>query len=204
MKKPRAAPAKPRTPPVPPAKPGKLRIIAGAWRGRSIEVPPGQLVRPTSDRVREALFNRLAHAFVAEGFDIRSARVLDAFAGTGALGLEALSRGSAHATFIDRNPAAIALIKRNVAKLGAEDRATVMNADGAHLPRAGLMCDLAMLDPPYREGLVAPALRGLAGQGWLKPGALVTVETGDDEAVPESESYALLDRRSYEIGRAHV
>lgn len=202
MKRPPAPSAKPRTPAALSAKPGKLRIIAGSWRGRGIEVPPGQLVRPTSDRVREALFNRLAHAFVGEGFALKAARVLDVFAGTGALGLEALSRGAAHVTFIDRNPAAIDLIKRNVAKLGAEDRATVMNADGAHLPGAAIAGELALLDPPYGEGLVTPALLGLARQDWLKPGALVTVETGTDEPAPEAESYALLDRRIY--GRTAV
>jgi len=178
-------------------KPGSLRIIAGAWRGRSIEVPPGAIVRPTSDRVREALFNRLAHAFGGEGFRLQGSRVVDVFAGTGALGLEALSRGAATALLCDRNPVVIDLLKRNVAKLHAEDRATIMNADGAHLPRAAVACDLAFLDPPYGEGLVISALEGLARQGWLKPGALVTVETDAGEPAPQAEGFALLDRRVY-------
>ena len=180
-----------------PSKPGTIRIIAGAWRGRSIEVPAGNAIRPTSDRVREALFNRLAHAFAGTDFRLAGARVADVFAGTGALGLEALSRGSAQAVFLDRNPASVDLIKRNVAKLGAEDRATVMNADGAHLPRAATPCDLAFLDPPYGEGLVEPALQGLALQGWLKPGALVTVESDAGEAAPACAGYTFLDRRDY-------
>lgn len=186
-KKPRAA-AKPE-------KPGSLRIIAGAWRGRAIEVPPGDVIRPTADRVREALFNKLAHAF--NDFRFPGARVVDVFAGTGALGLEALSRGAEQVVFLDRNPDAISLIKRNAAKLGAEDRAVIMNADGAHLPRAALACDLAFLDPPYDAGLIAPALAGLAVQGWLKPGALVSVETDARETVAESPGYALLDGRTY-------
>lgn len=178
-------------------KPGSLRIIAGAWRGRSIEVPPGNAVRPTSDRVREALFNRLAHAFADIGFQLPGAEVVDVFAGTGALGLEALSRGAAQVTFLDRNPESIALLKRNVAKLGAEDKAVIMNADGANLPLAATACDLAFLDPPYGEGLAGPALAGLARQGWLKPGALVTVETDAAEPEPTDTHFSLLDRRTY-------
>jgi 16S rRNA (guanine966-N2)-methyltransferase len=179
------------------ALPGAVRIIAGSWRGRAIEVPPDNVVRPTSDRVREALFNRLAHSFSDIGFRLAGARVIDVFAGTGALGLEALSRGAAHAVFLDRNPEVIELIKRNAGKLGADDRATIMNADGAHLPRAAVACDLAFLDPPYGEGLIEPALKGLALQGWLKPGGLVSVETDASEVVANVAGYALLDRRDY-------
>jgi len=179
------------------ALPGAVRIIAGSWRGRSIDVPPGSTVRPTSDRVREALFNRLAHSFTEIGFRLAGARVIDVFAGTGALGLEALSRGAAHAVFLDRSPEVIELIKRNAAKLGADDRATIMNADGAHLPRAAVACDLAFLDPPYGEGLIEPALKGLALQGWLKPGGLVSVETDASEVLADVAGYTLLDRRDY-------
>jgi len=182
------------------AKPGAVRIITGAWRGRSIEVPAGQLIRPTADRVRQALFNRLAHAFA--DFHLAGAEIVDVYAGTGALGLEALSRGAAHCTFIDRNPEAVALLKRNVAKLGAEDRAVVMNADGAHLPRAATAFDLAFLDPPYGEGLVTPALLGLDRQGWLKSGGLVAVETDAGDPEPAAENFTLVDRRTY--GRVAV
>lgn len=178
-----------------PTKPGSLRIIAGAWRGRAIEVPAGDIIRPTADRVREALFNKLAHAFA--DFRLPGARVVDVFAGTGALGFEALSRGAAQGVFLDRNPEAIALINRNAAKLNAEDRAVIMNADGAHLPRAAVPCDLAFLDPPYGEGLIAPALTGLVVQGWLKPGALVSIETEASEITPESFGYTLADQREY-------
>lgn len=184
------------------AKPGAVRIITGAWRGRSIEVPPGQLIRPTADRVRQALFNRLAHAFAESVFKLTGADIVDVFAGTGALGLEALSRGAAQCTFIDRNPEVVALLKRNVAKLGAEDRAVVMNADGAHLPRAAATFDLAFLDPPYGEGLVTPALLGLDRQGWLKPGGLVAVETDAGDPEPAAENFTLVDRRTY--GRVAV
>jgi 16S rRNA (guanine966-N2)-methyltransferase len=181
---------------------GALRIVAGIWRGRTIEVPLGEAVRPTSDRVREALFNRLVHGFSGADFRLHGARVVDVFAGTGALGLEALSRGAAYTTFVERDPDAVSLIRRNLAKLGANDRATVMIADGAYLPRASSACDLALVDPPYGEGLSAPALTGLAAQGWLRPGALVSVETDTTEDVPEVDKVKRLDCRIY--GRAAI
>jgi len=183
-------------------KPGTLRIVAGAWRGRTIEVPEGDSIRPTSNRVREALFNRLAHGFTDHDFQLRDARVLDVFAGTGALGLEALSRGAAQATFLERDLGALALIKHNIAKLGAEDRAVVLSADAANLPRAAGMHDLALLDPPYDQNLSAPTLASLARQGWLKPGALVSVETGDEESLSDVAGFTVIDRRAY--GRAAV
>ena len=183
-------------------KPSAVRIVAGVWRGRTIEVPPGEAVRPTSDRAREALFNRLVHGFAGAGFRLHGARVVDVFAGTGALGLEAISRGAAYATFVERDPDIAALIRRNVAKLGAEDKTTVLTADGAHLPRAAGVCNLALLDPPYGEGLGAQALTGLAAQGWLKPDALVSVETGTTEDGPDVDKFRRLDRRAY--GRAAV
>ena len=186
----------------PQAKPGRLRIIAGVWRRRNIEGPVGDAIRPTSDRVREALFNRLMHGFVDEGFRLQGARIADVFAGTGALGLEALSRGAAQATFIERDFQSAALIRRNIAKLGAEDRAIVLGAEATALPQASAPSDLALLDPPYGEGLTGPALESLARQGWLRPGALVSVEMGADEALPEVGGFATLDRCAY--GRAAI
>lgn len=183
-------------------KPGAVRIIAGTWRGRTIKVPPGEDVRPTSDRVREALFNRLVHGVTDTGFRLPGAKIVDVFAGTGALGLEALSRGAAFATFIERDPEIAALIHRNITKLGADDRAAVMIADGAHLPRAAGPYDLALVDPPYGEDLGARALAGLASLNWLKPGALVSLETGSAENVRELNGISLLDRRTY--GRTAV
>jgi 16S rRNA (guanine966-N2)-methyltransferase len=118
------------------------------------------------------------------------------------MGLEALSRGAAHATFIERDMAALALIRRNVAALGAEDRASLISADATNLPRAALAHDLALLDPPYRERLAAPAMLSLAGQGWLNPGALVTAEMDAGEPAPEVAGFTLLDRR--EAGRIAV
>ena len=178
---------------------GKLRIIGGVWRGRPIAVPPAG-VRPTSDRAREAVFNRLIHGFSDYGFRLPGAVVVDVFAGSGAMGLEALSRGAAAATFIERDAGVAALLKRNIETLGAEDRAALIGADATALPRAHKACDLALLDPPYEDNLTNAALTGLARQGWLKPGALVVAETDDGAPVPGAEGFAVIDRRDY--GRA--
>jgi len=185
-----------------PAKPNRLRIIGGVWRGRLVEAPGDDAIRPTSDRVRESLFNRLMHGAAGTDFSLAGARVVDLFAGTGAMGLEALSRGAAQVTFVEKNMAALALIRRNIAALGAEDRATVMSADASNLPRAAVAHDLALLDPPYGMGLAAPAMTSLARQGWLKPGGLLSVELDAGEASPEAAGFAVRDRR--EAGRIAV
>jgi 16S rRNA (guanine966-N2)-methyltransferase len=179
-------------------KPNRLRIVAGIWRGRMIAAPGDWAIRPTAVRAREALFNRLAHGF--PDFTFAGARVVDVFAGSGALGLEALSRGAAHATFIDQTSAALALIKRNLADLGAEDKATVLAADARALPRAMRAADLALLDPPYGEDLATPALASLVAQGWLRAGAVVAIETEAAESFAVPAGYELIDRRTY--GRA--
>ena len=186
----------------PAPKPNRLRIIGGVWRGRLIEAPIDDSIRPTSDRVRESLFNRLMHGAAGTGFTLAGARIADVFAGTGAMGLEALSRGTAHASFIEADVKALALVRRNIAALGAEDRVTVMGADATNLPRAALGHDLALLDPPYGAGLAAPAMSSLARQGWLNPNALVSVEMDAGESAPQPEGFELLDRR--EAGRIAV
>ena len=180
---------------------GKLRIIGGVWRGRGIAVPP-EGVRPTSDRAREAVFNRLIHGFSEYGFRLPGAQVADVFAGSGALGLEALSRGAAAATFVERDTATAALIKRNIGTLGAEDRAAVIGADATALPRAHKPCDLVLLDAPYEEHVTSAALASLARQGWLKPNALIVAETGDGAPQPAADGFKMIDRRDY--GRAVI
>lgn len=184
------------------SQPGRLRIIGGLWRGRLIEAPADDAIRPTTDRVRESLFNRLMHGAAGTDFVLNGARVADVFAGTGVMGLEALSRGAAHATFIERDMTAAALIRRNVAALAAEDRVSVMSADATNLPRAPLAHDLALLDPPYKEALTAPAMLSLARQGWLKPGALVAAEMEAGTPTPDVDGFRFLDRR--ETGRIAV
>lgn len=179
------------------ARPGEIRIIAGAWRGRKIEVAAGADIRPTANRAREALFNRLTHGFGDIGFQLVGATVVDVFAGTGAFGLEALSRGAAHATFIEQDPAALKALEATLAKFDATDRANVVRADGTAPPPAPTPCDLAFLDPPFGKNLGGPTLAALIRRGWLRSGALVVVELDSDDSDPEMPGYELIDSRTY-------
>lgn len=174
-----------------------MRIIAGAWRGRALSAPPGEATRPTADRVRQALFDRLMHAPWAGRAVIDGARVLDVFAGTGALGLEALSRGAAHATFLETGRAALAALRANVAACRAEGRCTVLAVDALG-PPPGQGCGLVFLDPPYGQGLVSPAVAALRAAGWIAPGALIVAEVGREEALPRPEP---LDDRTHGAAR---
>jgi 16S rRNA (guanine966-N2)-methyltransferase len=137
-----------------------MRIIAGEWRGSRLEAPPGEGTRPTLDRVRQALFDRLMHAPWAGRGAIEGAAVLDAFAGTGALGLEALSRGAAGAVFIERDRTALAALRANVAACRAEARCRVIAGDALR-PPPGSPCGVVFLDPPYGLGLAEPAVAAL-------------------------------------------
>lgn len=180
-----------------------MRIIAGTWRGRHLTAPEGAGVRPTSDRVREALFGILAHAPAwrrPAGPLPLDAVVLDAFAGTGAAGIEALSRGARAAIFLEQDAKAAALIRRNLRQLGAEQQGQVIERDATHPGRAGRAADLVLLDPPYRSGLAVPALVELAEGGWLAPEAVAVVETEDREAFEVPDGFELVDSRRY--GRA--
>jgi len=163
-----------------------VRIVAGAWRGRTLIAPSGEATRPTADRVRQALFDRLMHAPWAGRAAVEGARVLDVFAGTGALGLEALSRGAAHATFLENGRAALGVLRANVQACGAEARCTVLPAD-ARRPPVGQACGLLFLDPPYGQDLVAPALVALHAAGWIAPGALIVAEIGRGDALPRPD-----------------
>jgi 16S rRNA (guanine966-N2)-methyltransferase len=157
-----------------------MRIIAGAWRGRSLEAPPGLATRPTADRVRETLFSMLASrlgSFV-------ELRVADLFAGSGALGLEALSRGAASATFVEQDRAAIAVIRRNAARLGAEVQLVAGSA--LALPRSAPF-DLILADPPYAPGSGTAVVGSVAAAGWLAPGGWMSVETSRDDLVDAGE-----------------
>lgn len=172
-----------------------MRIISGHWRGRALIAPPGATTRPTADRVREALFSMLTSRLGSfEGL-----RVLDGFAGTGALGLEAMSRGAAHATFVESDAAAIKALRTNIAgmKFSADVIAAPIESIGNGLP-----CHLIMLDPPYGSGAGAPVLARLAERGWIAPHAIISVETGKKEAL-ESD-YEVLAVRDHGKARLHL
>ena len=158
-----------------------MRIIAGAWRGRALTAPVGGVTRPTAERMRQALFDMLMHAPWA-GSGIAGQNVLDAFAGTGALGLEALSRGAASAVFIERDRAALEAMRANVAALRAESVARVVAGDVLR-PPPGAPCALVFLDPPYGQNLLSKAIAALGQAGWLAPAALLVAECGRDEAL---------------------
>ncbi len=180
-----------------------MRIIAGRHRGRPIHVPRGEGLRPTADRVREAVFNILVHGLDWPGLE--GATVVDLFAGTGACGLEALSRGARFATFVDHEPAALLAIRRNAAAMGEGRSITLLKLDATRLPppprAAQAPCALAFLDPPYESGAGVPALQGLASRGWIAPGGIAVVEVGAREPFPPSPAFTLVDERAYGAGR---
>ena len=171
-----------------------MRIVSGAHRGRTLVAPKGHSTRPTADRVRQALFNILEHAAWAPA--LAGAQVADLFAGSGALGLEAMSRGAASCVFVDRDSGAREAIKANVAALSLSERCEIVAADAMRLPMRSPV-DLVFLDPPYTEGLVRPALDAMLESGWLAPEALAVVEVGAREATPTAPGYTLLDERTW-------
>ncbi len=160
-----------------------MRIVAGSWRGRALKAPSGIATRPTADRVRQALFDMLIHAQWAGPDVLGDAIVLDAFAGSGALGLEALSRGAAQAIFMENDRASLAALRANIAVCGAEDRCRVLAGDVLAVP-LGPPCGLVFLDPPYGTALVPQAVARLRALGWIVPRTLVVAETGRADAPP--------------------
>lgn len=180
-----------------------MRIVAGALRGRAVRTPPGDATRPTSDRARQAIFNILEHAPWSPGLE--GARVLDVFAGSGAMGLEALSRGAAAALFIDKAEPALEALRANVAAFALGERARLVRQDATKLgrrPETERPFDLAFLDPPYGKGLGERALAALDAGGWLEPGAVVIFERGADETQATPAAFELVDDRRYGAARA--
>ncbi|MGE5515553.1 MAG: 16S rRNA (guanine(966)-N(2))-methyltransferase RsmD [Bacteroidota bacterium] len=175
-----------------------MRIVGGSHKGRRLTTPDGRDTRPTSDRARESLFNILAHSPLVA---LDGARVVDAFAGSGALGLEALSRGAAHAVFIERDNAALAAIRTNVAALRLDEQATILRADATKPPPPVQPCTLALVDAPYDKGLSAPCLAALAAKGWLAPGALAVVEVAARETLAPPAGFTIEDERTYGAAR---
>jgi 16S rRNA (guanine966-N2)-methyltransferase len=164
-----------------------------------LQAPEDARVRPTSDKVRQAIFNVLAHGACALEMD--GARVIDLFAGTGALGLEAISRGASFCLFVDDSAESRALIRRNVEAFGLTGASKIWRRNATGLgpmaAGAGGPFALAFLDPPYRKGLVAPALAALRGGGWVEPDAVIVAETAADEDIPSTDGFAVLDARVY-------
>lgn len=180
-----------------------MRIIAGRHRGRVLKAPEGEATRPTADRVRQALFDMLWHAPWGGRTVVQDQLVLDAFAGTGALGLEALSRGADHATFIERDRAALAMLRSNIAACKEDAHTAVLAADATKPPRARVPCGLIFLDPPYGKELVPQTVAALGAAGWIRPGALVVAELGEGEPLdlPGFETLAL---RSHGAATLHM
>lgn len=179
-----------------------MRIVGGSHRGRRLLAPPGSIVRPTSDRAREALFNILSHGVLAVGgIPFSGAGVLDAFAGTGALGLEALSRGAAAVVFIEQDREALAVLRRNIDALGEGARTQILPGDATRPLRAISGCAVVFIDPPYRSGLAAPALTALDAAGWFAPEGLAVIETAAREELAAPAGFSLLDERVYGAAR---
>jgi 16S rRNA (guanine966-N2)-methyltransferase len=173
-----------------------VRIVGGALRGRPLAVPRSNAIRPTSDRTREAVFNVIAHGHPDK---LEGARVLDLFAGTGALGLEALSRGAAQALFVEESAEGRGLIRTNVEALGLQGRTKIFRRDATALGEAGTIApfDLAFADPPYGKGLAERAIAGALAGGWLKRDALVVVEEAAASPFVCPAGMELVDRRAY-------
>jgi len=174
-----------------------MRVVAGRLKGRTIAAPSSREIRPTADRLREALFNILVHAY---GDPVEEARVIDLFAGTGALGIEALSRGAQFALFVDNGAEARALLRQNVEALALGGVSKVYRRDATRLGPAHPMppFTLALLDPPYGKGLGETALAALRDGGWLAPQALVVVEEAKAAAFKAPEGFEELERRAYD------
>jgi len=172
-----------------------MRIVAGKHKGRALLAPKGRDTRPTSDRTRGALFNILEHGI--DGFSLRHGHILDVFAGTGALGLEALSRGAETATFMEQGRDALKVLGENIAALKVEGETTILRADATRPPAASRSCHLIFLDPPYGKGLIPKALKALLAKGWFAPGTLIVAEAGSAETDLLPDGFTQLDERIY-------
>jgi len=174
-----------------------MRVVGGRLKGRNIAAPASRDIRPTADRLRESVFNILLHAY---GDPIADARVLDLFAGTGALGIEAVSRGATFALFVDNGAEARALLRNNVEALGLGGVTKVYRRDATHLGPAHPVepFSLVLLDPPYGKGLAEKALASLRDGGWLTPDALLVVEEAKAAQFTAPDGFEQLERRAYD------
>jgi 16S rRNA (guanine966-N2)-methyltransferase len=174
-----------------------MRVVGGRLKGRNLASPGSREIRPTADRLRESVFNILVHAY---DDPLQGARVLDLFAGTGALGIDATSRGAAFTLFVDNGAEARALLRNNVEALGLGGVTKVYRRDATNLGPAHPMepFSLAFLDPPYGKGLAEKALASLRDGGWLTPGALLVVEEAKSAVFAAPDGFEELERRAYD------
>jgi 16S rRNA (guanine966-N2)-methyltransferase len=176
-----------------------MRIISGKHRGRNIVSIESKTVRPTTGKTREAVFSILTSgSFLQDGLSIlEGATVADLCCGTGALGLEALSRGASMVIFIDNDPAAIDLVKYNLQHFNEAEHAKVLRSDATQLPMAHQQCDVVFIDPPYESGLVSGILKSLATRGWLAQNAVIICEVSKKEDITVPEGYEIVNERLY-------
>ncbi|SCA57225.1 putative methyltransferase [Candidatus Terasakiella magnetica] len=178
-----------------------MRIVGGKFKGRKLSAPEGGDTRPTSDRARESIFNILEHQSWGRSA-LRGKRVLDVFAGTGALGLEAFSRGAAHVTFMDNHEAAMKSLRNNAKGMGSAQEINAMRVDATSPPRADQACSLIFMDAPYKSGLNDLALKALVQTGWIGEGSLCIIEAAKKENWQIPDGFEELDIRKY--GAAQV
>ncbi|NMG37678.1 16S rRNA (guanine(966)-N(2))-methyltransferase RsmD [Chelativorans sp. ZYF759] len=173
-----------------------MRVVGGEFRGRTLAAPRSDAIRPTTDRTREALFNVITHRY---GSLLEGGRVLDLFSGTGALGIEALSRGAAFALFIEESVEGRGLIRANVETLALQGRSKLFRRDATRLGVVGTMApfDLLLADPPYGKGLGEKALASALAGGWLAPHAICVVEETADHELKSVDGFELVERRVY-------
>ncbi|MBT4880627.1 MAG: 16S rRNA (guanine(966)-N(2))-methyltransferase RsmD [Alphaproteobacteria bacterium] len=176
-----------------------IRIISGSHRGRVLKIPPASITRPAMDRVRESVFNIIAHQVdPLSGKNIlENAHVLDAFAGSGSMGFEALSRGASHVTFMENNSKALSVLKENTALLRAEKQVSVLASDATHPPHPTQPCTLIFIDPPYGKDLVLPCLQALDEMGWIFEDTLIVCEIASKEKLILPATFHLEEERSY-------
>jgi len=177
-----------------------MRITAGLYGGRNLATPRDERVRPTADKVRQAVFNILMHNDFDCGFALEGARVADLFAGTGAMGIEAMSRGATFCLFVDESAESRALIRENVEMLNLTGTTKIWRRDATNMgpmgPGAGGPFDLVILDPPYRKAMVGPSLASLVEGGWLSEHAVLVAEAAEDEAIL-AEGFTRFNERAY-------
>jgi 16S rRNA (guanine966-N2)-methyltransferase len=190
-----------------------MKITGGKYKNRTIEALEDKDLRPTSARNREVIFNLLMHGRFMKHPDfvrddnpslVEGRRVIDIFCGTGALGIEALSRGAAQLILVDQNATTLSQARQNIVRIGEEKNVNFIRSDSTRLPKATLPCSLAFMDPPYDKGLASPALESLATQGWLTETAIVIVELGKRDGCKIPAGYVTLDDRAHDRTRLLV